>query len=91
VKSDTRTARPAGRPFEWRGKLYRPAQDCSRRYGHSIVINEIKRIDAAEFWETEVSRISPNWTERLLATHTINASDTVTVVDGLRSRFGRPR
>ena len=91
VKSDTRTARPAGRPFEWKGKLYRPAQDCSRRYGHSIVINEIKRIDPAEFWETEVSRISPNWTEGLLATHTINASDTITVIDGLRSRLGRPR
>ena len=91
VKSDTRTARPAGRPFAWRGKLYRPAQDCSRRYGHSIVINEIRRIDPAEFWETEVSRISPNWTDGLLATHTINASNTVTVIDGLRSRLGRPR
>lgn len=91
VKSDARNARPAGRLFEWKGRLYRPAQDCSRRYGHSIVINEVTCIDPADFQEHEVSRISPSWSDRLLATHTINADGALTVIDGQAARRGRPR
>jgi hypothetical protein len=86
VKSDVRNSRPAGRLFRWNGRMYRPAQDCSRRYGHSIVMNEVKHIDPETFVETEVSRITPGWTSNLLATHTINADGTLTVIDGLRRR-----
>ena len=39
VKTDVRSARPAGTPFVYQGELYRPAQDCSRTYGGSIVIH----------------------------------------------------
>ena len=91
VKSDVRSARPAGRVFCANGKYFRPAQDSAERYGHSIVINEIVRIDPDEFVEVEVSRISPNWTDRLLATHTINADGRLTVIDGQLSRRGRQR
>lgn len=91
VKSDVRSSRPAGRVFRWNGKMYRPAQDCSRRYGHSIVINEVMHIDLDTFVESEVSRITPGWTSNLLATHTINADGSLTVIDGLRRRRRRGR
>jgi hypothetical protein len=86
VKSDARSARPAGRIFEWNDKFYRPAQDCSARYGHSIVIHEVVRITPDEFVETQVSRIEPAWTDHLLATHTINADGALTVIDGQQLR-----
>jgi hypothetical protein len=93
VKSDARNSRPAGRLFRWKGKLYRPAQNCAPRYGHSIVINEVLQIDPDRFTETAVSQIEPRWCPNLLATHTINADRTLTVIDGLRlrRRAFRPR
>jgi hypothetical protein len=91
VKSDVRSSRPAGRLFHWRGKLYRPAQDCARRYGHSIVVNQVEHLDPDAFVEREVSRITPGWTRDLLATHTLNADGSLTVIDGQRwRRKGRP-
>ncbi len=89
VNSDVRNSRPAGRIFEVDGRYYRPAQDCSRRYGHSIVINEITQLDPDNFREVPVSRIEPRWTDRLLATHTINADGSLTVIDGQLSRKRR--
>ena len=91
VKSDARCARPAGRLFRWNGHLYRPSQDCSGRYGSAIVINRIVRLTESEFEEKAVSRIDPKWAPDLLATHTLNSSDGITVVDVLvrRWRFTR--
>ena len=45
IQSDVRSARPAGNIFSWKGAQYRPAQDSSARYGHSIVLNRITRLD----------------------------------------------
>lgn len=86
VKSDARSSRPAGRPFEWNGRLLRPAQDCGTRYGYAISINEVSRIDDECFEEREISRIEPNWDPRIVATHTLNSVPGLTVVDGLRMR-----
>ena len=74
---------PAGRLFRWKGAYYRPAQDCSVRYGYAITINRIDQIDTRRFRETEVSKIPPTWQPHLLGTHTINAADELTVIDGL--------
>lgn len=82
VKSDVRSARPAGNIFRWNGDLYRPAQDCSKGYGYAISINKITRLDPCEFRETEVSKILPNWAENLVSTHTFSACEGLTVVDG---------
>jgi hypothetical protein len=93
VNSDIRNSRPAGRIFELNGRYYRPAQDSSRRYGHSIVINEITQLDCENFREVPVSRIEPRWARNLLATHTINADGSLTVIDGQlsRRRWGRAK
>ncbi len=93
VKSDARGARPAGRIFTYRDELYRPAQDCSTRYGGSITINKILRLDTDAYEEMEVSNILPDWQPNLVATHTINSVDGLTVMDAkrIRPRWKRSR
>lgn len=85
VKSDVRSSRPAGRVFRWRGRWYRPAQDCARRYGHAMVVHEIVRLTTTEYVERAVTRIEPRWMPGLLATHTLNAAGRLTAVDGQRA------
>lgn len=83
VKSDVRSARPAGNIFRWNGDIYRPAQDCSKRYGYAISINKIMHLDQYEYQETEVSKILPDWAANLVGTHTFSTCEGLTVVDGL--------
>lgn len=88
VKSDARGARPAGSLFRWRGHLYRPAQDCSGRYGRAVVFQRVLRLDHHGYAEEAVARIEPQWFPGLLANHTINREGPLTVVDGMRRRWG---
>lgn len=57
VVSDVRRARPAGPLLEVEGRLLRPAQDSSGRYGRAIVIHEITTLDREEYAEREISRL----------------------------------
>ncbi len=84
VVSDVRCARPAGRLFRWQGDLYRPAQDCSRRYGYAIVFQKVLELSPSVYREETVARIEPDWRSGLLATHTYNREGRLTVVDGMR-------
>lgn len=86
IKSDVRGARPAGRPFRWRGQLYRPAQDCSERYGGELVFQRVLELTPTSYREVEASRAGPRWRPGLLATHTFNHCPGLTVVDALRLR-----
>jgi len=88
LKSNARNSRPAGRVYIHSGDLYRPAQDCSIRYGGSIVVNKIVRLDLDGFDEVEVGTILPDWQPNLVATHTINRVDGLTVMD---AKWTRPR
>lgn len=84
VKADLRSSRPAGRLFRLHGQLYRPAQNCTERYGSAITINRIVRMDLDDYAEVAVSEIPPRWAAGLLRTHTINAVPGLTVIDGQR-------
>jgi hypothetical protein len=88
VKVDVRSARPAGTPFVHGGELYRPAQDCSRTYGGSVVINRVTRLSPTEFHEESVAFVKPDpagpWPDGL---HTLSSAGGKTVIDGLRKRF----
>jgi hypothetical protein len=86
VKSDVRSARPAGRLFRRDAVLYRPAQDCSRRYGYAISINRITRLTPHEYAEEGVSKILPEWSPDVIGTHTLNVLDEVTALDYLVRR-----
>ena len=84
VLSDVRSARPAGRVYRRGDDWYRPAQDGSLSYGHSIALARIDRIDLDGYRETVVDVIEPNWAPNLIATHTLNSDDGLTAVDALR-------
>ena len=81
VVSDVRHARPAGRVFQVGDTWYRPAQNCSRRYGWAITLRRIVRLDPSEFVEETVSTLTPDWHRSLLGTHTVNAVNGLTVID----------
>jgi hypothetical protein len=85
VKSDTRSSRPAGACFTIGGQLYRPAQNCARRYGAALTINRIVELTPRAFREEPVLSLRPSqsspWPHGI---HTINSIGGVTVVDGLR-------
>jgi hypothetical protein len=89
VISDVRHARPAGRPFQVGDTWYRPAQDCSRRYGWAVRLRRIVRLDPSEFVEETVSALTPDWHASVLATHTVNAVNGLTVIDMERRRRKR--
>lgn len=86
VKSDVRSSRPAGRLFSRNGHWYRPSQDCSQRYGGAICINQIQVITPTEYREKETARILPEWRRDLIANHTLNSVEGMTVIDGLLRR-----
>lgn len=81
VQLDVRAARPAGALFRKNGKLFRPAQNCSRRYGWAISIQEIKKMTINEFEEVTVKEVYPEWAGHARATHTVNQSAGITIYD----------
>jgi hypothetical protein len=87
VVVDVRSARSAGNIFEEDGILYRPAQDCSKRYGWALVIHKIIVLNETEYIEEPIAHFAPNWEPRLLATHTFNKTAELTVIDVLVKRF----
>jgi hypothetical protein len=88
VKTDIRSARPAGSPFVHRGQLYRPAQDSSTAYGQKVVINRIQRLTPAEFREEQVKVIEPFRHSRYPdGIHTISSAGNMVLCDGKHLRF----
>jgi hypothetical protein len=85
VKTDARSARPAGTPFTFDGRLYRPAQDGSTRYGGALVINEVTTLTPSAFDETVVAHVAPDPTGPFpKGLHTLASIGTKTVIDGRR-------
>ena len=88
VKIDIRSSRPGGTPFWHDGALYRPAQDCSMRYGAAVAINRISILTRSEFRKSVVARLEPQQMGSLLhGLHTLSADGERTLVDGKRKRF----
>jgi hypothetical protein len=82
VSCCVKNSRSAGNLF-WRdGRLYRPTQDCSLRYGYAIQVSEVTRLTPIEFEERMVNWIPPAWGPGLLGTHTWNESSRLQVLDG---------
>lgn len=90
VKSDARSARPAGNLIQFEGGLYRPAQCCVPLYGSALSLNRVEQIDADMFSEQQVAHLTPDWLPGLLGAHTFNRAGRLTVVDGFQRtpRFG---
>ncbi len=84
VSTSVRSCRSAGHLFWRNGRLFRPTQDCSIRYGYAITVNEVTRLTPHEFEERRVSYVPPLWGRELLGTHTWNESSRFQVLDGIR-------
>ena len=91
VLSDTVGGRCAGSIFRRDGRLFRPAQNGSRRYGYAIDIREITKLTTEDFAERPAGEIRPDWAPGLIGTHTLNVTGEVTVIDGVRRRWGPKR
>lgn len=81
VKTDIRSARPAGTPFVVDGVLYRPAQDSSETYGGALTINKVCSLSPTSFEEECVARLTgPSPYDQGI--HTLSSVAGVTVIDG---------
>lgn len=82
VKSDVRSARPAGALFSRDGALYRPAQIGVPLYGSGVSINRVLRLTPDEYLEREVQQILPRHPGNVLGLHTVNRAGRFSVIDG---------
>lgn len=78
---DIRRARNAGQPFLKDGKIYRPAQDGTKRYGRRVALYEIVTLSEDEYEEKFVRYIEPNWLAGLNRCHTFNMNEEIVAVD----------
>jgi hypothetical protein len=86
IVSDVRCARPAGALFVEGGKLIRPGQDCSLRYGYALTFNEVEVLSESDYREKPYSRIEPDWCPGSICTHTYNRTEEFEVLDGMKLR-----
>src|SRR5436190_23753653 len=90
VKSDVRSARPAGRLFEHQGKLYRPAQDLSCDPRYTVPINRVETLSPERYQETVVSCLKAGWRKNQIGIHTLNHYAGITVIDIMVRRWKLP-
>ncbi len=81
VVADSRKARPAGKLFMDGGRIYRPSQDCSIRYGNSLNLNEIIVLTETDYLEKEIYKNKPVWNKNLRGMHTFNTDKGITIID----------
>ncbi len=86
IVSDVRRARPAGRLFELQGRLYRPSQNCTPRYGYGINLNEIEVLNEEDYREVLRTSAKPHWDNSLQAMHTFSLAHHMTMIDVQRRR-----
>ena len=87
IKFPKNTARNAGELFKVNGKLYRPAQDSTIRYGEYVEIQEV-RTDGEEVRFIPCNRICSMNKEYNLGFHTFNVfNGEYVAVDAYKRRF----
>jgi len=85
IISDARLARPAGPFFTLDGKLYRPSQDSSRRYGYAVNLNRVDVLTESNYAETCVEKILPQ--SGFLTTHTYSRAGGWVFTDGVTRKL----
>lgn len=88
VMIDCSKARPAGKIFEYQGKIIRPSQNSTIHYGQSITLEEIEKLSETEFLTKPFGTIDPvEDSDYDKGIHTINSDGGITVLDGKRFVF----
>jgi len=83
-------ARMAGQFFEYKGKIYRPAQDCNETYGGAVIIEPVeKKGNQYEF--QSVKRLTSQHPHLRVGMHTLNEYNGFVVIDvrGYEHALGR--
>ncbi len=89
IVSDVKSSRPAGRIFMENGRIIRPSQNSSVRYGYGTSFNEITILNTEEYQEKKVGDILPHWSKYIGGVHTFNSDGKLTIIDawGLRNKL----
>ncbi len=91
VSRDVTTARPAGALFASNGdsdkRLIRPSQNGGYHYGWGINLNVVTRLDTERYEETTLRVLKPTWRRSVIATHTLNHANGMTVSDVRKLRW----
>ncbi len=90
VVSDVCRARSAGALFRDQGRLIRPSQDCSVRYGYATTFNEVEVLTPEDYRERPIARIEPGWIAGNRGSHTFSRTERLEVIDGQQLET-RPR
>jgi len=86
VKCDVRSSRPAGNLFMSNDNLYRPSQDCSKRYGWKVNINKIVELNQTTFEEIPVREIDPAQLKSS-GTHTLSSHNSFVLLDKVNKSY----
>jgi hypothetical protein len=89
IVSDVRKARPAGGLFREEGALIRPAQNCVKTYGGSVVLNRVLLLNEKEYAEETIGEITPEWVGAKDGLHTISVSSALVATDSKSNVFRR--
>jgi hypothetical protein len=81
ISSDVRNSRGAGAIVDHDGRLFRPSQDCSGRYGRSFTLNEIVRLTADAYEERPAVTVEPP--PGFVGSHTYAKYGDLEMIDGL--------
>ena len=88
VKTDIRSARPAGTIFECDGEIFRPSMDYSKKVEGRIVINKILTLTKTDFKEQQHCHLNPYkdtyYADKI---HTLSRTGPYTMVDGAKELF----
>lgn len=90
IISDVKKARMAGSFFIKNSILYRPSQDCSKRYGYKVNINKVDCFDENNYQESIIETLKHPKNIRCFAMHTYNFCNNIEVADFKILRFDIP-
>lgn len=84
VLRDLAKGRPAGRIFQAYGSLWRPSQDCVRRYGYGLNLNKIESLTPCLYQESNHYYVNSNWEIGVRANHHLDWHKGLMVMDAQR-------
>lgn len=84
VISNSKTARSAGKFFFNNGKLIRPSQESSFRYGYALNFNNVDILTENDYQETLIKNVKPEFIDANLAIHTFNSNNIYNIIDGMK-------
>lgn len=82
ISKGRKQSRMAGDFFEVNGVLYRPAQNCSKRYGGAVEIMNVCFSGDGKYEENHCFSLNPTSFKYNLGLHTINFYEKGCVIDG---------